>query len=85
MKLAKLVLTATIVLCLTLVVTAQLPQKARHKPVLQQDQDRIEAAHSELLNAKDKAAEASKLTAAVLQRCRSRRSVGADTPQEFHR
>jgi len=65
MQPAKLVLTTVLVLCLTLVVTAQLPQKAPPQPVLQQDQDRIEAAHSELLNAKDKAAEASKLTSAV--------------------
>src|SRR5207247_1376139 len=66
MKLVKLVLTATMVLCLTLVVTAQLPQNGQPQPAAQQvDQDRIEAAHSELLNAKDKAAEASRLTQAV--------------------
>src|SRR3989442_1548652 len=66
MKPVKLVLMATAILCLTFVVTAQgrkngQPQQA--KP--QADPDRIEAAHSELLNAKDKAAEASKLTEAV--------------------
>ena len=32
MKLAKLVLTTTMVLCLTLVVTAQLPQKDQPQP-----------------------------------------------------
>src|SRR6266568_7451628 len=65
MKFVKLVLAATMVLCLTLVVTAQL-QKEQPQPVQQQvDQDRIEAAHSELLTGKDKAAEASRLTEAV--------------------
>src|SRR2546426_10076786 len=65
MKFAKLVLAATMVLCLTLVVTAQL-QKEQPQPVQTQvDKDRVEAAHSELLNAKDKAAEASRLTQAV--------------------
>ena len=66
MKLAKFVLTTTMVLCLTLVVTAQLPQKDPPQPGPKQvDQDRIEAAHSELLKAQDKAAEASRLTQAV--------------------
>src|SRR5712692_4833964 len=64
MKLAQLVLTTTIILCLTLVVTAQLPQTNRPQQP-QVDQDRIEAAHSELLKAQDKAAEASRLTQAV--------------------
>src|SRR5204862_128772 len=66
MKPVKSVLTTTLVLCLTLVVTAQLPQTAtpqQNQP--QADTDRIEAAHSELLNAKDKAEEASRLTNAV--------------------
>src|SRR5919108_740768 len=67
MKPVKLVLTTTLVLCLTLVVTAQLPQTAQpQQNQLQADEkDRIEAAHSELLNAKDKAEEASRLTNAV--------------------
>src|SRR3989442_520356 len=66
MKPAKLVLVATMVFCLTLVVTAQLPQKGQPPAGQQQvDQDRIEAAHSELLTGKDKAAEASRLTQAV--------------------
>src|SRR5438105_5168335 len=66
MKPVKLVLTTILVLCLTLVVAAQLPQTAQpqqNQP--QADNDRIEAAHSELLNAKDKAEEASRLTNAV--------------------
>src|SRR2546427_10178904 len=66
MQPAKLVLTTVLVLCLTLVVTAQLPQNQQPQaPQAQVDQDRTEAAHSELLNAKDKAAEASRLTQAV--------------------
>src|SRR5262249_17637700 len=49
-----------------LAVTAQQPQPAQSQPAQPQvDQDRTEAAHSELLNAKDKAAEASRLTEAV--------------------
>src|SRR6266568_6424869 len=65
MKFVKLVLAATMVLCLTLVVTAQL-QKEQPQPVQTQvDKDRVEAAHSELLTGKDKAAEASRLTQAV--------------------
>src|SRR5262245_15317540 len=63
MKAVKWVLATAMVLCLTLVVPAQLPQQ--QQPGQQADQDRIEAAHSELLNAKDKAAEASRLTQAV--------------------
>src|SRR2546427_11085006 len=68
MKPVKLVLMATAILCLTFVVTAQGPQNAQpQQGQPQADPDRIEAAHSELLNAKDKAAEASKLTEAVAQ------------------
>ena len=66
MKPVKLVLTTILVLCLTLVVTAQLPQTTQpqqNQP--QADNDRIEAAHSELLNGKDKAEEASRLTNAI--------------------
>ena len=66
MKPAKLVFMTAVVFCLTLAVTAQQPQKVQPQPPQQQvDQDRTEAAHSELLNAKDKAAEASRLTQAV--------------------
>ena len=66
MKPMKLVLVTTMVLCLTLVVSAQLPQKDQPQPNQRQvDQDRTEAAHSELLTGQDKAAEASRLTQAV--------------------
>src|SRR5438093_5865084 len=66
MKSVKLVLMATAVFCLTLAVTAQAPQTGQPQQNQQQVyKDRIEAAHSELLNAKDKAAEASRLTQAV--------------------
>jgi hypothetical protein len=66
MKRAKLVLTTILVLCLTLVVTAQLPQKGQPQPPQRQaDQDPIEAAHEQLLSGQDKAAEASRLTQAV--------------------
>ena len=65
MKPVKWVLMATLVLCLTLAVTAQQPQSLTQQDKLQADKDRFEAAHSELLNGKDKAAEASRLTQAV--------------------
>src|SRR5215471_2270324 len=66
MKPAKLVIRTTVVLCLTLVVRAQQPQKAPLPQEEQQaDKDRVEAAHSELLTGKDKAAEASRLTQTV--------------------
>src|SRR5215813_6847798 len=66
MKPVKWVLMTAAVLCLTFVVSAQQTQQDQPKQGQPQaDQDRIEAAHSELLNAKDKAAEASKLTEAV--------------------
>src|SRR5215510_14575320 len=68
MKPVKWVVVAAAVLCLTFVVSAQQTQQDQPKQGQPQaDQDRIEAAHSELLNAKDKAAEASKLTEAVAQ------------------
>ena len=47
MKPLKLVSSTTMVLCLTLVVTAQLPQKAQQPGQSQADKDRVEAAHSE--------------------------------------
>src|SRR5438552_18406730 len=65
MKLAKLVLTTTMVMYLTLIVMAQLPQKGQPQPAPKQDQDRIEAAHEHLLKGQDKAAEASRLTKEV--------------------
>src|SRR2546430_4260650 len=66
MKPVKLVLMATMILCLTFVVTAQGPQTGQPAQVQPQtDPDRVDTAHQELLNAKDKAAEASKLTVTV--------------------
>jgi len=65
MKPAKLVPFALAVFCLTFIVMAQLPQQQQTQPGQQIDQDRIEAAHGQLLSAKDKAAEASRLTDAV--------------------
>src|SRR5207249_4307505 len=66
MKPVKLVLMATAILCLTFVVTAQGPQNGQPQQGQPQvDPDRVDTAHQELLNAKDKAAEASKLTEAV--------------------
>ena len=64
MKLPKLVLTTALVFCLTFVVAAQLPQKDSPQPS-QKQEDRIEAAHEQLLSGQDKAAEASRLTQAV--------------------
>jgi hypothetical protein len=66
MKAANLVLTTILVLILTFVVRAQLPQKAQQEPATQPgDQDRLEAVHEQLLTNPDKAAEASRLTQAV--------------------
>src|SRR5262245_54665683 len=66
MKPVKWVLMTAAVLCLTFVVSAQQTQQDQPKQGQPQaDQDRIEAAHSELLNAQDKAAEASRLTQTV--------------------
>src|SRR5437867_10881633 len=66
MQPAKLVLTTLMVSCLTLVVTAQLPQNDQAQSASKQvEQDRIEAAHRQLLSGQDKAAEASQLTQAV--------------------
>jgi hypothetical protein len=66
MKPAKWFLMIALVLCLSLVVTAQRPQQEQpqqNQP--QMNQDRLEAAHGALLNSQDKAAEASRLTQAV--------------------
>src|SRR5207302_11447530 len=55
-----------VVFCLSLVVSAQLPQKDQAQTNQPQvDQDRIEAAHGKLLAGEDKAKEASRLTEAV--------------------
>src|SRR6266699_3638867 len=66
MKPAKLVLMIMMVLCLSFIVTAQLPPKEQQPQAGQQlDPDRFEAAHGRLLSGQDKAAEASRLTQAV--------------------
>ena len=64
MKTGGLVLMAALLLCITLVITAQQPLK-NQAGQQQVDQDRMEAAHNELLSGKDKADEASRLTEAV--------------------
>src|SRR4051812_44793702 len=64
MKPAKSVLMLTIFLSLS-IVTGALPQKQQAEPSTQVDQDRMEAAHGQLLSGQDKAAEASRLTQTV--------------------
>src|ERR1041384_8687408 len=65
MKPAYLVLILTVVLALTLVVTAELPRKHPPQPGQQGDPDRFEAAHEQLTSPQDKGKEASRLTQAV--------------------
>src|SRR5437667_1471521 len=65
MKPAYWVLILTMVLSLTLVVTAQLPQKDQPQAGQQLDPDRFEAAHDALTSSQDKGKEASRLTEAV--------------------
>src|SRR4051812_41732878 len=65
MRAANLALIVTTVLCLTLAVGAQLPQKDQPQPGQQLDPDRFEAAHNQLLSSEDKGKEASRLTQAV--------------------
>jgi len=62
MKTAKMILMITMVVCLSLVGTAQGPPQ-QDQP--QMNQDRLEAAHGQLLSGQDKAKEASRLTEAV--------------------
>src|ERR1041385_263464 len=64
MKPVKSVLMLTIFLSLSLV-TGALPQKEQAEPNQQVNEDRIEAAHGQLLSGKDNAAEASRLTQTV--------------------
>ena len=64
MKPAK-ALAITMVLCLTLVVTAQTPQEDPTQPRQQINEDRLEAAHDQLLQGQDAALEASRLTETV--------------------
>jgi len=66
MKPAKLVFIISMLFCLTLVVSAQRPEQSPAQPSQQQmDQDRLEAAHGQLLSGQDKAKEAGRLTEAV--------------------
>jgi hypothetical protein len=66
MKPAKLAVLVTLILCLTLVVAAQVSQQDRTQPNQPQTNDeRMEAAHGQLFSAQDKAKEASRLTQAV--------------------
>jgi Protein of unknown function (DUF1549)/Protein of unknown function (DUF1553) len=65
MKPARLFLVIALVICLSLVVVAQLPQQDPTKENQQSDPDRFEAAHGALLDSQDKAKEASRLTEQV--------------------
>lgn len=66
MRSALLVLTITTVLCLTLVVAAQLPQKDQEQPQpARQIDPGFEAAHEHLFAPEDKAGQASRLTQSV--------------------
>ena len=65
MKPAYWVLILTMVLSLTLVVTAQLPQKDQPPTGQQLDPDRFEAVHDALTSPQDKGKEASRLTESV--------------------
>ena len=66
MKPAKLAALITMVLLLTLAVSAQLPQQSRPQTGQPQiNDDRLEAAHEQLFSNQDKAKEASRLTQAV--------------------
>jgi hypothetical protein len=66
MKPAKLVCMISLLVCLTLIVSAQAPQQEKSQaPQPAMNQDRLEAAHGQLLAGQDKAKEASRLTQAV--------------------
>src|ERR1051325_9157304 len=65
MKPVKSILTVAMVLCLTVVITAQLPEKTAPQSGQQLDPDRFEAAHGQLTSPEDKGKEASRLTQAV--------------------
>src|SRR5437773_1113547 len=66
MKATTLVLILSMVLCLTAVLAAELPQQTSPAPAQQQlDPDRFEDAHGQLLSTQDKGKEASRLTEAV--------------------
>jgi hypothetical protein len=65
MKPARLLLSITLFLSLSLLVIGQRPQQDPQPPAQQLDPDRFEAAHGPLISGKDKAAEASRLTQTV--------------------
>src|SRR5215471_7431404 len=65
MKAAYCALVLAMVLCVSLVITAQQPQAGQSPQTPQMNDDRLEAAHGGLTSGKDKAAEASRLTQAV--------------------
>jgi hypothetical protein len=83
MKRVKLVLSVTMLLCLSLVITAQRPQQEQPQSTQQQmNQDRLEAAHGELLSGQDKAAAASRLTQAVAAALPGTASSSAPVPRK---
>jgi hypothetical protein len=65
-------------LCLSLLVLGQLPQKDQPQPGQAVDDQRMEAAHEQLLSGPDKAAEANRLTQSIAAPLPA--SVGADAP-----
>ena len=82
MKPAPLVLVITMILCLTLAVTAQLPQKDQPRPTPQMNQNELEAAHGQLLSGQDKAAAASRLTESVAAALPSPEASNAPIPRK---
>lgn len=83
MKRGTFALIIAVVFSLSLVVSAQLPQKDQtqsNQP--QADQDRIEAAHGKLLSAEDKAKEASRLTEAVAPALPAAAASNAPVPRK---
>jgi len=65
MKPVKVILVSLLLLCLSLVLSAQLPEKQTTPQSQPADENRIEAAHSGLFSQEDKAKEASRLTQSV--------------------
>jgi Protein of unknown function (DUF1549)/Protein of unknown function (DUF1553) len=83
MKRGTFALIIAVVFSLSLVVSAQLPQKDQTQPNQPQaDQDRIEAAHGKLLSAEDKAKEASRLTEAVAPALPAAAASNAPVPRK---
>jgi len=81
MKPAKSVLMIAIFLSLSLI-TGALPQKEQVEPGAQVDQDRIEAAHGQLLSPQDKAGDASRLTQTVAPVLPSTAAAYAPVPRK---